>query len=110
LVSAAIIGLYAASGTGRVDRMLACCMDGLASRIGRGDAFELVFERAAAVISSAYCTVLARAVRQERGHELLGEPALVVVRGPAPVAHEREVGAFAGEGPDAVGGRLFGQV
>lgn len=46
---------------------------------------------------------------QEGGLELFGLPALVVGRPPSPVAYEREVGAFAGEGPDDVGGLAGGE-
>src|SRR5689334_22141255 len=40
---------------------------------------------------------------QQRGHQRLGQPALTGVGWPAAGADERQVGALAGKGPQAVG-------
>ena len=40
---------------------------------------------------------------QQRRDELIGEPALIVVGRPSPIADQGQVGLFVGEGPDDVG-------
>jgi hypothetical protein len=40
---------------------------------------------------------------QQGGDELIGEPVLIVLGRPSPIAHEGEVGLFVGERPDDVG-------